>query len=96
VGAPEIEDIARLEVAHFGTAFLLCEAGFWVLVCVFPAMMQQQQHSRDKERPGYNEKHHAPSVPGLNSNRTSLPILAHARERESSALSRMELRLRAQ
>jgi len=96
VGAPEIEDIARLKIAHFGTALMLRVTGFWVLVCVFPAVMQQQQHSGDKERPGCNEKHHAPSVPGLNSNRTSLPVLAHARERESSALSRTELRLRAQ
>jgi hypothetical protein len=45
---------------------MLRVAGFWVLVSVFPAVMQQQQHSRDKERPGYNEKHHAPGVPRLN------------------------------
>jgi hypothetical protein len=65
-------------------------------VSVFPAVMQQQQHSRDKERPGCNEKHHAPGVPRLNRNQSCSVEKTHARERESSALSRTELRLRAQ
>ena len=49
VTSPEIKNIRQLEVAHYRTAFLLREAGLWILVCVFPTMMQQQQHSSDKE-----------------------------------------------
>ena len=51
VTGPEIAGIRRLEVAHLGAAFLLCMAGGRVLVCVFPSMVQQQEHSRDKEDP---------------------------------------------
>jgi hypothetical protein len=49
VTGPEIADVRRLKIAHFRTALLLCVTGLWILLCVLPAMMQQQQHSRDKE-----------------------------------------------
>ena len=68
VAAPEIEDIRRLKIAHFATAFLLCVAGGWVLVRVFPAMVQEEEHSRDKERPCYDEEHHAPGALRLTTN----------------------------
>jgi hypothetical protein len=66
VAGPEIKNIRQLEVAHSRTTFLLREAGPWVLLCVFPTMMQQQQHSRDKEYTRYNKKLHTPSVQLLN------------------------------
>lgn len=49
VAGPEIADVRGLKIAHFGTAFLLREAGGWVLLSVFPAMVQQQQHGHEQE-----------------------------------------------
>jgi hypothetical protein len=51
VAGPEIHDITRLKIAHLRTALLLRVAGLWVLLCVLPAMMQQQQHTCEKEDP---------------------------------------------
>jgi hypothetical protein len=51
VACPEIHHIARLKIAHLRTALLLSVAGLWVLLCVLPAMMQQQQHTYEKEDP---------------------------------------------
>ena len=51
VASPEIHHVARLEVARLRTALLLRVAGLWVLLCVLPAMMQQQQHTYKKEDP---------------------------------------------
>ena len=73
VTCPEIEHIAWLKIAHFRTALLLCVAGLWVLLCVFPAMVQQQHDSREKEHPWDNEKIHTPRVLWLNNTqRTSM------------------------
>ena len=49
VAGPEIADIRHLEIAHLGAAFVLRVAGGRVLLRVFPAMMQQQQHGHGKE-----------------------------------------------
>ena len=49
VAGPEVTDVRRLEVAHLGAAFLLRVAGGRVLVSVFPSVVQQQEHNRDKE-----------------------------------------------
>ena len=72
---PEVADVRRLEVAHFGAAFLLRVAGLWVLARVLPAMVQEQQHSREKEGPGRSEKRHTPSVLGLNSDHAAQHVL---------------------
>ena len=62
----EITDVRRLEVAHCETALLPRVAGFW-LVRVLPSMVQEEEHIGDKERPCYDEEHHAPGALRLNS-----------------------------
>jgi hypothetical protein len=75
VARSKIADVWRLEVAHLRTAFLLRVAGLWVLLCVFPAMMQQQQHTCEKEDPWYKEEHNTARVLWLNSDMTCMETL---------------------
>ena len=71
----EITDVRRLEVAHCETALLPRVAGFW-LVRVLPSMVQEEEHSGDKERPCYDEEHHAPGVLRLTTNAGSVFIIS--------------------
>ena len=50
VTCPEIAHVVWLKIAHLGAAFLLCVAGLRVLLCVFPSVVQQEQHSREHEQ----------------------------------------------
>jgi hypothetical protein len=66
VACLEIHYIARLKIAHLRTALLLRVAGLWVLLWMFPAMVQQQHNTSEKEYPWHKDQIHTPSVQWLN------------------------------